>query len=159
MTLAIPLREWFGVGPGLLFACSFATAGCDPGAAECSCHPTGLLLQICPDLAQQVQQIELTGTACATATRRVVDASAEGGWTRYDIQPSQTGSCSVEVFFKNGLTFTANADPSPLTIIRGPGCCSSGLYPDPLSAGDIQACPQSDAAADSETLRDSASGS
>ena len=158
MTLAAPLREWFGDGPGLLFACSFVTAGCDPGGAECSCHPPGLLLQICPDLAHQVQQIELTGSACATATRRLVDAAAEGGWTSYDIQPSQAGQCTVEVFFKNGLTFTANAEPNPLNIIPGPGCCK-GLYPDPLSAGDIQACPQADAAADSETIRDSAPGS
>jgi len=158
MTRATPLREWFGACPGLLFACSFATAGCDPGATECSCRPTGLLLQICPDLAPQVQQIELTGSACATATRRIVDAGAEGGWTSYDIQPQVPGQCTVEVFFKNGLTFTANGQPNPLNITRGPGCCT-GLYPDPLSAAEIQACPQSDAAADSETISDSAPGS
>jgi hypothetical protein len=116
------------------------------------------LLQICPELANQVKEIELTGAACASASRRIVDAATEAGWTSYDIQPTEVGPCSVEVFFENGLTFSANPPPNPLTITHGPGCCG-GLYPDPLSAGDIQACPRADAGADSETISDSAPGS
>jgi hypothetical protein len=150
-------REWLGVGPCLLAACSFATVGCDPGGTECSCRPTGLSLQICPALADEVQEIQLS-MACSTASKSIVDGGAEGGWTVYDIQPDQTGACSLEVFFKNGLTFTAG----DITIDHGPGCCS-GLYPDPLGASEIQACPETDAAADAEPdaekIRDGAPGS
>jgi hypothetical protein len=159
MTHAGGLREWLGLCPCLLAACSLATAGCDPGGTECACRPTGLSLQICSDLDDQVQEIELTGSACSTASRRIVDAAVEGGGTTYDIQPKHAGQCSIEVFFKNGLTFSANAPPNPpLVIDQGPGCCS-GLYPDPLGAGVIQVCPEADAASDAETIRDGAPGS
>jgi hypothetical protein len=158
MTRGAPLREWLGVCPCLLAACSFATVGCDSGGTECSCRPAGLSLQICAALADEVQEIQLSGTGCATASKSIVDGGAEGGWTVYDIQPNQTGQCGLEVFFKNGLTFAAG----DLTIDHGPGCCT-GLYPDPLAASEIQACPETDAAADAEPdaekIRDGAPGS
>jgi hypothetical protein len=152
--------EGLAAGPCLLLAWSLAPLGCDPGTTECACHPTGLLLEICPELADQVVDggIELTGSACASVTPTLLEGGAEGGYTAYDIQPHQAGQCSIQVSFTNGLTFTANAGPNPITFNHGPGCCS-GLYPDPLSAAQTQVCPLTDAAADSETVRDSTTGS
>ncbi len=150
MSLGAALQRWAGIW-------ALAASGCDPGQTECACQPTGLLLHVCPALSDQVQSIDLTGSACSGATKRLVDASAEAGWTTYEIQPTQPGQCSLEVTFKNGLTFAADAPPNPLLINHGPGCCS-GLYPDPIGAGDIQACPEGGAPADAGGTLDAMDG-
>jgi hypothetical protein len=158
-------REWSGGRLCLVLACAFATWGCDSGGKECSCLPSGLSLQICPGLADQVDQVQLSGAACASASKTLLaeeggsDAGAEGGAVTYDIQPSQAGECTIEVSFKNGLTFSAGGSPSPLQIIPGPGCCGDRLYPDPLSQQQIVACPSADAGVESGTSPRDASGS
>jgi len=149
-------REGSGAGVCLLVACT-AVAGCDPGTTECACEPTGLRLDVCSALTGMVRQIDLSGSACADAEAKPA-GEPDGGGETYEIQPTQPGECSVSVTFSNGLTFTAFGPPSPLNVLKGPGCCS-GLYPDPLSAGLIQACPVADAAPEAETTRDAAPGS
>jgi hypothetical protein len=148
--LPMRVREGFALGACLVLACASWAAGCDPGETECSCRPTGIEVDVCPALTGQVQAFTLTGSACSASTARAIpDASVDGGGTAYSIDPTQPGQCTVEVSFTNGLSFTADGQPNPLTIAPGPGCCT-GLYPDPLAAGVIQVCPLAEAGADGE---------
>jgi hypothetical protein len=133
-----PLEEWRARVPCILAAVGATlAAACDSGGIECQCKPTGLLLQVCPQLASQVQSIQLSGTACKGLPLFAVDAASEAaGTASYEIQPTQAGACGVEVSFRNGLTFGADQSPG-LVVQQGPGCCS-GFYPN--GAREIEAC-------------------
>jgi hypothetical protein len=158
MNGAALVREWSTIRTCLL-ACSMTVLGCDAGETECSCTPTGLALEVCPELASQVMKVELSGSACSQARPSILDGGADAGVVTYDIQPRATGQCSIEVVFTNGLSFAAGSATTPITILRGPGCCS-GLYPDPVTSRVIPVCPLLDAAAgDAETIRDARPGS
>jgi hypothetical protein len=156
--LLATLQEWRPRAPCYLAALVpvLGLLGCDSGGVECQCQPTGLLLQICPQLSGQVKTIELSGNACTGAPMALVDAGSDAvGTVSYDIQPTEAGICSVEVTFTNGLTFAADPSPGGLVVAPGPACCM-GLYPE--GAREIQACVDA-GAVDAEAPSDGPSGS
>jgi hypothetical protein len=155
-----PFGEWRALGSCILAAPFVTVAGtvavtvaaCDSGGIECQCEPTGLLLQICPELASQVQSIQTSGEACTPTAQREVDAGADAGNSvDYEIQPSQPGACSVNVAFRTGQTYSSSVP----TFDFGAGCCS-GLYPN--GSRVLQICLDA-SVPDSEVPSDSPSGS
>jgi hypothetical protein len=155
--LVATLQEWRPRAPCYLAALVpvLGLLGCDSGGVECQCQPTGLLLQICPQLSDQVKTVELFDNACTGASMALVDGGSDAvGTVSYDIQPTQAGMCSVEVTFTNGLTFAADQS-SGLVVTSGPACCP-GLYPE--GAREIQACVDA-GALDAEAPSDGPSGS
>jgi hypothetical protein len=85
------------------------TGACDTGGTECQCDPTGLLLQICPELASSVTSIQTSGSACIGAKYYPVDAGPDAvGEKDYVLEPVMEGMCGVEVSFSNGLVFSAD---------------------------------------------------
>jgi hypothetical protein len=135
------LLLWFVLAWSLTIA--MLLAACDSGGTECQCQPTGLLLQICPAVADEVENIQLSGNACDAAKLVVIDAGPDAAGTlSYDIQPTQAGLCGVLVSFKNGLTYAADQGQGGLVVQQGPACCT-GLYPN--GSREIQACVEAGA--------------
>jgi hypothetical protein len=153
-------KEWAPALACILAIVSTTLAGgCDSGGTECQCEPTGLLLQICPEVAGSVKAIQLSGSACTGARLTAVDAGSEaGGAKTYAIEPTMAGTCGVLVSFDDGLTFAADQSPGGLVVVPGPGCCS-GLYPN--GPREIVACVDASTvdATDGEVPSDAPSGS
>lgn len=108
--------------------------GCSSSKAECSCAPTGIELRVPEARAADVLDVTLSGAACANVHATCTSFADGGtGCTRYRISPNAVGYCDIDVDFRTGAPrFSAT-----VKVAQVSSCCS-GLYPDPISAGQVE---------------------
>jgi hypothetical protein len=113
-----------------LCAAALSASACGPtSAVECDCAIPGARLHVQPEIAGAVRTVRLGGPACANLTATCTQAAAMGCAT-WSLTPSTAGSCTIDVIFADA-TFSTT-----LSFAQATGCCA-GVYPVPVSAGEI----------------------
>jgi hypothetical protein len=132
------MRSWRHLVAPVIFPATAALFGCDSGGTECVCSAAGITVTLPKSLAGLLTQAATSGAACQAA---VVDPPpvASVRATVFHIEPVQPGPCHIDLFFRDGTTFSED-----FTIIQATGCCG-GLRTAPPGAAEVSVPPPSDA--------------
>jgi hypothetical protein len=103
----------------------------DSARRECACGADpSAFIDLPPDRAVQVVEVQLGGVACASATATCTQPVASG-CAQYAYQASADGTCVVDVLFAAGPPdFHAEVKFASVT-------CCSGFYAQPPSAAHL----------------------
>jgi hypothetical protein len=107
-----------------------ALSACDSGGTECDCSAAGISVNLPQALAGQVTQIATSGEACAEAVISPAPDAAPTA-TVFHVAPTEAGPCSIDIFFRDGTTFSDD-----LTVVETTGCCG-GFRTTPPGAAQI----------------------
>ena len=111
---------------------------CSQGITQCECLDPAAHVQVPAESAASVMEIELSGPACEGTLAKCVKESVTG-CAEYAFTARAAGQCKVDVIFTSGTFSTTVA-------FSAPNSCCTGFYPQPASAGEIDASrPLSDA--------------
>jgi hypothetical protein len=119
----------------LLMASSLCACGTDRTACECT--DPAARVRVPADRVAAVIDVKVSGDGCPPGTEVTCEQQTTTGCAVYRFAASAAGSCEIGVVFVDGM-FTASVKFSPLT-------CCTGFFPDPPSAGDIDATRPLDA--------------
>jgi hypothetical protein len=125
----------------LTFLAFAAVVGCDSGGTECECPSVGLTVNLPAPLAGELTAIEPSGLAC-TGARVIPARGADVAPTQFQIEPTTTGPCHLDILFTDGTVFSDD-----VTVIQTTGCCA-GLRTEPPGAAEIDVPPPLDGAID-----------
>lgn len=104
-------------------------SGCTVANA-CDCADPNVLVRVPSQFVQPTNTVTVSGAGCLGSTVTCTQSSGNGCLT-FTVVPVGAGNCHIDVTLPTH-TFTTD-----IAIKRATGCCT-GLYPDPIAAGDVQ---------------------
>ncbi len=133
MTRAAIVATLAGLGAAIFVP----AGGCSSSGATCDCTDPAITVHIPGDIAASVSSVNLSGAGCSGATATATNQT--NGGTAYSFNASGIGTCTIDVVFANGTSFSDD-----LTIVQQTGCCA-GFYASPVSAADVDVPEPGDA--------------
>jgi hypothetical protein len=120
------------VAPQAILLAASLHACSAPAGRECACGADpAAFIDLPPDRAAQVVEVQLGGTACATAAASCTEP-VPSGCAQYTYQASAEGTCVIDVLFAAGpADFHAEVKFAPVT-------CCGGFYAQPAGADHLE---------------------